>query len=206
MAATVNEIADGRLVLGVGAGWNKPEFTAFGIPDDHLASRFEESFDVVRRLVDGERVSLAGRFVRADDAVLYPRRARRPALMVDPPDHASCGPRCRGSRVERLGPVVRERPRGVRACPGGGDDLPRGRAPSGGRSSRSIWVYVEVDVAPDERAFEEDAPPLSGGVTGIASGLRAFADAGADEAILVLNVVTERSIAELGPVLELLDA
>src|SRR5438093_1305984 len=50
MAATVDEVSGGRFVLGVGAGWNEPEFRAFGIPFDHRVSRFEESFELVRRL------------------------------------------------------------------------------------------------------------------------------------------------------------
>src|SRR5215218_8434504 len=40
LAATVAEISDGRLVLALGAGWNEPEFRAFGIPFDHRVSRF----------------------------------------------------------------------------------------------------------------------------------------------------------------------
>ena len=75
-----------------------------------------------------------------------------------------------------------------------------------GRHPASVCVYVEVDVAPGERAFEEDAPPLTGGARGIADGLRAFAEAGAHEVILVVNVVTERSIRALGDALALLDA
>ena len=67
MAATVDEVSGGRFVLGVGAGWNEPEFRAFGI---------------VRRLLAGERVSLSGRFRRADDAVLLPKPARRPPIIV----------------------------------------------------------------------------------------------------------------------------
>ena len=35
MAATIDEIADGRLILGLGAGWHEPEYTAFGYPFDH---------------------------------------------------------------------------------------------------------------------------------------------------------------------------
>jgi alkanesulfonate monooxygenase SsuD/methylene tetrahydromethanopterin reductase-like flavin-dependent oxidoreductase (luciferase family) len=77
MAAAVNELSGGRLVLGVGAGWNETEFRAFGIPFDHRAARFEESFDVVRRLLNGERVSIDGRFHHVDDAVLLPPCPRR---------------------------------------------------------------------------------------------------------------------------------
>src|ERR1700675_2819057 len=39
MASTVDEVSRGRLVLGLGAGWNQGEFDAFGVPFDHRASR-----------------------------------------------------------------------------------------------------------------------------------------------------------------------
>src|SRR4030095_9455128 len=60
MAGTVQEISGGRLVLGLGAGWNEEEFRAFGLPFDHRVSRFEESFEVIRRLLGGERVTVHG--------------------------------------------------------------------------------------------------------------------------------------------------
>ncbi|MFN5605381.1 MAG: LLM class flavin-dependent oxidoreductase, partial [Actinomycetes bacterium] len=41
MAATIDEISGGRFILGLGAGWNQPEFDAFGIPFDRRAARFE---------------------------------------------------------------------------------------------------------------------------------------------------------------------
>ena len=88
MAATVDEVSGGRFVLGLGAGWNEQEYRAFGIPYDHRVSRFEESFAIVRGLLAGERVTLAGRFWQADDAVLLPAPARRPPLMI-----GSNGPR-----------------------------------------------------------------------------------------------------------------
>src|SRR5216110_1149402 len=82
IAAPVDVVSGGRLVLGMGAGWNRAEFDAFGIPFDHRASRFEESFEIVRRLLDGERVTFTGRFHQVDDAVLLPRIERRPKLMI----------------------------------------------------------------------------------------------------------------------------
>ena len=50
-AATVDEVSGGRLVLGLGAGWNDMEFAALGAPFDHRISRFEEAFTVVRTLL-----------------------------------------------------------------------------------------------------------------------------------------------------------
>ena len=49
MAASVDDISGGRFVLGLGAGWNETEYRAFGLPYDHRVSRFEESFEIVRR-------------------------------------------------------------------------------------------------------------------------------------------------------------
>ena len=88
MAATIDEISGGRFELGLGAGWSEDEFAAFGIPYDHRVSRFEESFAIVRGLLAGERVTLAGRYWQARDAVLLPPPARRTPLMI-----GSNGPR-----------------------------------------------------------------------------------------------------------------
>ena len=50
-AATLEEVSGGRLILGLGAGWNESEYAAFGYPYDHRASRFEEAFTIIRRLL-----------------------------------------------------------------------------------------------------------------------------------------------------------
>src|SRR5207247_8163794 len=82
MAASIAEISGGRFVLGLGAGWNETEYRAFGLPYDHRVSRFEESFEIVRRMLAGERVTLAGRFRSADNLVLMPPPERRIPLMI----------------------------------------------------------------------------------------------------------------------------
>ena len=88
MAATIDEVSGGRFVLGLGAGWNPREFAAFGLPFDRRVSRFAESFEILRRLLAGERVTLDGDYHSADDSVLLPRPARRVPLMI-----GSNGPR-----------------------------------------------------------------------------------------------------------------
>src|SRR5436305_9510888 len=82
MAATVDEISGGRLVFGLGAGWNRPDFDAFGLPYDRRVSRFAEAFDVIRRMIAGERVTLHGDFVDVDDLVLLPPPRRRVPLLI----------------------------------------------------------------------------------------------------------------------------
>ena len=60
MAATLDEVSDGRLVLGLGAGWHDPEYEAFGFPTEHRVSRFAEALEIIVRLLRGERVSFKG--------------------------------------------------------------------------------------------------------------------------------------------------
>jgi len=76
MAAELDEVSGGRLVLGLGCGWHEPEFTAFGYPFDHRVSRFEEGLAILLPLLRGERVTFEGRYHRAVDAELRPRPMR----------------------------------------------------------------------------------------------------------------------------------
>src|SRR6059058_5476853 len=78
MCAAVDELSGGRFVAALGAGWNQTEFAAFGLPFDNHVSRFEEAFEIVRRLLAGERVTFEGRFHSVRDAVLLPPLERRP--------------------------------------------------------------------------------------------------------------------------------
>ena len=76
MAEAIVEISDGRLILGLGAGWHEPEFRAFGYPFDHLASRFEEAVAIVVPLLRTGAVDFEGRYERAPNCVNLPRGPR----------------------------------------------------------------------------------------------------------------------------------
>lgn len=73
MADSLDEISQGRFILGLGAGWHEPEYTAFGYPFDHLASRFEESLQVIVPLLREGQVDFTGHYVQARNARLVPR-------------------------------------------------------------------------------------------------------------------------------------
>ncbi|MCA9879893.1 MAG: LLM class flavin-dependent oxidoreductase [Thermomicrobiales bacterium] len=76
MASALDEVSDGRFILGVGAGWHKPEFDAFGYPFDHLASRFEEAMAIVLPLLREGTVDFAGAYERATNCINAPRGPR----------------------------------------------------------------------------------------------------------------------------------
>ncbi|MFN2135005.1 MAG: LLM class flavin-dependent oxidoreductase [Candidatus Promineifilaceae bacterium] len=72
MAHTLDEVSGGRLILGLGAGWHEPEFTAFGFPFDHRVGRFEEALQIVPPLLRGETVTFEGSYYRVDACVVTP--------------------------------------------------------------------------------------------------------------------------------------
>jgi alkanesulfonate monooxygenase SsuD/methylene tetrahydromethanopterin reductase-like flavin-dependent oxidoreductase (luciferase family) len=76
MADTLDEVSDGRLVLGLGAGWHEPEYQAFGIPYDHRVGRFEEALAIIIPLLRDGRVDFQGQYYQARDCVLAPRGPR----------------------------------------------------------------------------------------------------------------------------------
>ena len=71
-AVAVHEMCGGRLVLGLGAGSADFEYAKLGLPFDHPVSRFEEAFEILRRLLSGERFDYQGRFYRLTDTWLSP--------------------------------------------------------------------------------------------------------------------------------------
>jgi probable F420-dependent oxidoreductase len=84
MATAADEVSDGRLILGVGAGWNEPEYEAFGMPFDHLVGRFEEALQILRPLLRDGQVDFAGQYYQARNCEDLPRgpRAAGPPLLV----------------------------------------------------------------------------------------------------------------------------
>ena len=87
MAATVDHVSDGRVILGLGAGWFEREHDAFGLKFGpwvgERIDRLGEATGVIRRLLDGERVTHDGPHYRLHDAVCSPRpvQAHLPILL-----------------------------------------------------------------------------------------------------------------------------
>ncbi|MGH2383173.1 MAG: LLM class flavin-dependent oxidoreductase [Candidatus Limnocylindria bacterium] len=208
-AATVDEISGGRLILGLGAGWNEAEYAAFGFPFDRRVSRFEEAFTIVRELLAVGRSDFHGTYYQLDDALLLPRGPRRdgPPLMIGSigermlritlPHVSSWNAWCAwfGNSVAGYLPL---RERVDEACRAAGRD------PAQVERTLALLVAFPGAVGRGSAVSEERFDPIDGDPATLVPTLRAFADAGVGHVQLVLDPITVGSIAALGPTLDAL--
>ena len=84
MADTIDEISNGRLIVGLGAGWNEIEYINFGFPFDHRFERFSEAFAIIDGLLRDGHIDFDGRYYQARDCELRPRgpSAGGPPIMI----------------------------------------------------------------------------------------------------------------------------
>jgi alkanesulfonate monooxygenase SsuD/methylene tetrahydromethanopterin reductase-like flavin-dependent oxidoreductase (luciferase family) len=138
MAATVDGLSGGRLVLGLGAGLPGLEYEAHAFSDDHRIARFEETLEVVGALLHGAVVTTSGRFHELRNASLLPPPDRRIPLLVA------------GGRPRMLRLAARHAEAWNTAWHGVPDDRLRARlaamARAEGRAVGSLRVTVGVSV------------------------------------------------------------
>ena len=211
-AVTIDEVSNGRLVLGLGAGWNEPEFRAYGFPFDHRIDRFEEAFTIIRTLLREGAIDFDGRWYQARDCELLPRgpRPNGPPLMI-----GSKGPRMLRVTMGHADSWntwyngIDNRPEGVAAVRAAVDEACRevGRDPA--EVERTVAVLVRL---PDGRGrvqgghAQTGVSPVRGEPAELAETLRAFAREGIAHVQLVLDPITLDSIRALEPMLSELDS
>lgn len=212
-AATLEEISGGRLILGLGAGWNEAEYRAYGYPFDHRVSRFEEAFTIIRLLLVEGRCDFHGAYYSLTDAELLPRGPRPggPPLMV-----GSIGERMLGITLPWVWgwnawfTWFGNTAEGYRPIREGVDAACRavGRDPA--TLERTVAVLVKVPGAAPGGLQGYGSRPTAEAISGepavLAAALRAFAAEGVSHVQLVLDPITAESIAALAPTLALLNA
>ncbi len=210
-AVTVDEISGGRLILGIGAGWNRVEFDAFGYPFDHRASRFEEAFTIVRTLISEGAVDFDGEFYTLRDCELVP--PARPGgipIMI-----GSEGQRVLGATLPHVDRWNAWHAWYDNSVEGASGLLARidaacvlaGKDPA--TLERSLAVFI---AAPGGRAGvrqgspdRKSSPPISGDVGTIAEHLISLAQLGVSEVQLVVDPITSQSVEWLANMLAVLD-
>jgi alkanesulfonate monooxygenase SsuD/methylene tetrahydromethanopterin reductase-like flavin-dependent oxidoreductase (luciferase family) len=209
-AATVDEISGGRLVLGLGAGWNETEFRAFGFPFDHRISRFEEAFTIVRTLLQDGAIDFTGTYFTARDCELAPRpRPGGPPLMI-----GSTGARMLAITIPHVDAwnawydAFGNRPAGVPALRDQVDAACREAGRDPGAVARTVAVQVRLPGGHGRASGGEGRPaipPVTGTSEEIAYILCKFAAEEISHVQLVVDPITLASLDALAPVLEILD-
>jgi len=200
MADALDEISEGRFILGLGAGWHQPEYEAFGYPFDHLASRFDEAMQIIVPLLREGHVDFHGQYYEVSNCVLRPRgpspagprilvAGRRPRMLQLIARDADAW----NTAWHTDAAVVKER----------NDELAQvcatiGRDPA----SIEMTVGTEVRLQPHKEDGSTDRA-ISGTPEEIASRLQAFADVGTSHLIVALDAVSPSSIEQLGHIVEL---
>lgn len=204
IADTIDEISDGRVVLGLGAGWNEPEFRALGAPFDHLASRFEEALTIIVTLLREREIYFDGRYYQARECEMRPSgpRSQGPPIMVGAAGdrmmrltarHADIWNRDFGA-FSNIAELPTWQARVDAAC------REVGREPA--TLERTAAVGVDLPSGTPREGWNG----LSGSPEEMAESLRAYARAGITHVQLWIEPSTLAGIEALAPVLELLDA
>lgn len=207
-AATVDEISGGRLILGLGAGWNRVEYDGFGFPYDNRVSRFIEAFTIIRTLIREGSIDFLGQYYTNRDLELVPPARADMEILI-----GSNGPRMLretmahadmwntwyldyGNRADGLAPLL-ERV----------DDACRdvGRGPSS--VARTAAVYVQLDRGSGRSAGSSEkssSQPIAGSHEEIARRLGEFAGAGLSHIQVVLDPIDAAGVEELAEIVRLI--
>ncbi len=209
MADTIDEISNGRFILGLGAGWHEPEYRAFGFPYDHRVSRFEEALTIIHSLLRTGHVDFEGTYYSARDCELRPRgpRPEGPPIVI-----GSSSPRMMDlmaryadfwnkDRLNSVDQLLEVEARVDAACAGADRDP----------ASLGRVVGIQVDLLNEHREaytprqWVTDPWPFTGSPEALAEQIRSFTRAKVDHLIVWIDPVTPAAMEAFAPVLELLD-
>jgi probable F420-dependent oxidoreductase len=209
MADTIDEISGGRLILGLGAGWHKPEYDAFGFPYDHRVSRFEEALQIISTLLRTGHIDFEGKFYSARDCELRPRgpRPQGPPILVGGNRErmlritATYADAWNADRQNDVDAVIAFNAKVDDACRDAGRDP----------ATLARVIGIQVDLLNDSRQahtprqFVRDPWPLTGSPEELAAQIRRYATARVEHMMVWIDPVTVEAIEAFAPVLAALD-
>ncbi len=85
MAAAIDQLSNGRFILGVGAGWNTTEHEAYGIelpPVKQRMDNLEESIQVIKALFENDEATYDGKIYHLNNAPMNPKPAQKPMALL----------------------------------------------------------------------------------------------------------------------------
>lgn len=187
-AVTADHISNGRIVLGVGSGWQENEHVAYGIPFGTFSDRFqmlEEALQVMRGLRDGDRLTMAGDHYQMIDAPLSPKPVGDLPILIGG-----------GGEKKTLRMVAQYADewnvwsdneimaRKIEVLDAHCDRLGRDPATIQRSAVALLFLCEDEAAAAALRARDMPRPSLIGTASQLADQLQAFADMGVDEVIV----------------------
>jgi F420-dependent oxidoreductase-like protein len=189
MAATVDRISGGRLVLGLGAGWQRNEHLAYGIdlPEPiELLERLEEACQVIKLLLANERSDFDGRWYHLQDAPCEPKPVQDPLplLLGVAGEKIAMGIAARHADIWNYWGTPGEIEHKLEVLAHFCEEA--GRDPATIETSTQALVRMHDDPAVVERLAAEPAhqPTLTGTPAEIGEALQRYAELGVDEFIV----------------------
>jgi alkanesulfonate monooxygenase SsuD/methylene tetrahydromethanopterin reductase-like flavin-dependent oxidoreductase (luciferase family) len=211
-AATIDQISNGRFILGLGSGWNEAEYKGFGFPYDRRVSRFEESFAIIRSFLETGSCDFAGEYFNLEGGLLFPKPVREGGIPIM---LGSRGPRMMAAALPHVQmwnawfEDYGNNRDGLKALLTEIDEACDRVARDPATLIRTICPLVRMTGGIgrfSEYPGEAKDKPLDGtNASTLAAELRAYAEMGVGHVQLVLDPITADSIAELEPVLAELD-
>lgn len=201
MTEAMDEISDGKFILGLGAGWHEPEYDQFGFPFDYRVSRFEDAIKIIHPLLREGTADYQGRFFQANEAVNKPRGPREggaPILVGSSGDrmleiiakYADAWNTVWHNSTEKVKPLMEKVDA---ACEAAGRDPKSLVRTAGG----NFAMEGHLDRRPD---------PVKGDPSEMAERLASFQDLGMSHFVCGLDPCTPKTISEFAKVIEALDA
>jgi probable F420-dependent oxidoreductase len=82
VAASIERLSKGRLIMGVGVGWMEEEFAALGVPFKERGKMTDEQLEIVEMLWNEEHISYEGQFYSIQDVAFYPKPMQRIPIWI----------------------------------------------------------------------------------------------------------------------------
>jgi probable F420-dependent oxidoreductase len=175
VAASIERLSQGRLIMGIGVGWMEEEFVALGVPFHERGQMTDEQLEALTMLWRDEHISYAGKHYQFTDVAFYPKPIQQPRIPIWVGGEGQAAQR----RAARYGDAWF--PYFVRTTPaelGAGIERVRGLAVTFGRDPDAIQLTCCRPIEVTSEPVAQDAEVLRGSPEQLVEALAEYRDAG----------------------------
>ncbi|HET9921951.1 MAG TPA: LLM class F420-dependent oxidoreductase [Ktedonobacteraceae bacterium] len=185
VAASIEQLSRGRLIMGIGVGWMEEEFAALGVPFKERGKRTDEQLQIIERLWSEEHTSFNGQFYSIQDVAFYPKPIQQPRIPIWVGGEGMAAMRRTAKYGDAWFPYYIDiTPQELRER----FDTVLRMAQEAGRDPASIHLTCCRPIEMTDEAVPQDEHRLRGNPEQLVEALRAYRDAGVDHIALQFMV------------------